>query len=290
MTLGLFIGLTTLDFIYLTPRIPEANQKLVAIDALTASGGPATNAAMTFQSLGNQSRLLSAVGQHPMTPMIRHDLVNLDLWDLVPDSLESPPISSVLVTESTGDRAVISINSKRSRVETLPSGMDAGHILKGVDIVLIDGHQMSVSIPIAALAKSKGIPIVLDGGSWKLGFESVLPYVDYAICSANFSLPDLALNSQALDSRSVFDFLATFRIPFAAITQGPKPILYGDRGKFGTVEVPVIQAVDTLGAGDIFHGAFCHYILHQDFSTALSSAATIAARSCERFGTRAILG
>jgi sugar/nucleoside kinase (ribokinase family) len=48
----------------------------------------------------------------------------------------------------------------------------------------------------------------------------------------------------------------------------------------------VIKAVDTLGAGDIFHGAFCHYILQQDFPTALSNAAKVAARSCESFGTR----
>jgi sugar/nucleoside kinase (ribokinase family) len=276
MPIGLFIGLTTLDFIYLTSSIPQSNQKLVAIDAMTASGGPATNAAMTFQALGNQTRLLSAIGQHPMTQMIRHDLVNLELFDLAPESRESPPISSILVTQGTGDRAVISINATRSRIDQWSSEISA--ILTGVDIVLIDGHQMAVSATIASQAKAQGIPVVLDGGSWKPGFETVLPFVDYAICSANFMPPDC--------TGDVFEYLSTFGIPFAAVTRGPQAILYCDRGQSGSIEVPVIKAVDTLGAGDIFHGAFCHYILQQDFPQALSNAAKIAARSCESFGTR----
>jgi sugar/nucleoside kinase (ribokinase family) len=305
MAVGLFIGLTTLDFIYLTSSIPQPNQKIVAIDALTAAGGPATNAAMTFQGLGNHvgnyvgnySRLLSAIGQHPSTQMIRHDLTGLDRWDLAPESVESPPISSILVTQATGDRAVISINAKRFPVDRLPDGMSAEALLCGVDVVLIDGHQMSVSRTIAALAKAQGIPVVLDGGSWKPGFEAVLPFVDYAICSANFIPP----SEIDLREGGLFGFLGDFGIPFMAITQGSKEILYCDRGQLGTVVVSVVPVIDTLGAGDIFHGAFCHFILQpliansianpipDPFPNALSQAATIAGRSCQYFGTRSWL-
>jgi sugar/nucleoside kinase (ribokinase family) len=282
MAIGLFIGLTTLDFIYLTHSIPKPNQKLVAIDTMNASGGPATNAAVAFRSLGNHSRLLSAIGQHPSSQMIRHDLSELDLWDLLPDSLECPPISSILVTQSTGDRAVISMNAKRFPMAQLPTDLNAAELLTGVDVLLIDGHQMAVSASIAALAQANNIPVVIDGGSWKPGFETVLSWVDYAICSANFLPPNCVPNSP----EAVFKFLADFEIPHAAITRGAKSILYSDRGQSGSIEVPVIQAVDTLGAGDIFHGAFCHFILQQSFPTALANASTVAARSCEYFGTR----
>ncbi len=282
MAIGLFIGLTTLDFIYLTHSIPQPNQKLVAIDTMTASGGPATNAAFAFQVLGNHSRLLSAIGQHPSSQMIRHDLSDLDLRDLSPDSFESPAISSILVTQSTGDRAVISMNATRFPIAQLPAHLNETDLLADVDVVLIDGHQMAVSASIAALAKANKIPVVIDGGSWKPGFETVLPWVDYAICSANFLPPDCAQNHP----EAVFQFLANFGIPHAAITRGSKSILYTDRGQFGSIEVPVIQAVDTLGAGDIFHGAFCHFIFQQSFPTALANASKVAARSCESFGTR----
>jgi sugar/nucleoside kinase (ribokinase family) len=275
MAVGLFVGMTTLDFIYLAPNIPQPNQKLVAQDATTAAGGPATNAAVTFQYLGNQSRLLSAIGQHPATGMIRANLGDVELWDLAPDRQESPPISSIIVTATTGDRAVISINATRFQAETFPV-----EVLAGVDVVLIDGHQMSVGAAIAQQAKTLGIPVVIDGGSWKPGFETVLPYVDYAICSANFLPP------ACVEVGEVFDVLEDFAIPYAAITQGDQPILYNDRGSLGQMAIVPIQAVDTLGAGDIFHGAFCHWILQVDFVTALGQAAAVAGRSCGYFGTR----
>jgi sugar/nucleoside kinase (ribokinase family) len=281
--MGLFVGMTTLDLIYLAPQLPRSNEKLVAIDSTTAAGGPATNAAVAFQSLGNQAKLLSAIGQHPMTPMIRADLQDcgLSLWDLAPDRVESPPISSIVVTAGTGDRAVISINATRFQadVAAIPA-----EILQGVEIVLIDGHQMAVGGAIASRAKALGIPVAIDGGSWKPGFETVLPYVDYAICSANFQPPGTSKPDE------VFDFLAGFGIPAMAITQGAGPILYRDRHiKSGVIPVPQMQSVDTLGAGDFFHGAFCHFILQMPFPEALGQAAAVAARSCQSFGSRSWL-
>jgi sugar/nucleoside kinase (ribokinase family) len=72
------------------------------------------------------------------------------------------------------------------------------------------------------------------------------------------------------------------------MTSGPEPIRYiTDDGAAATLPVPNIDAVDTMGAGDIFHGAFCHFVLEQDFAQAMTSAARIASQSCTFFGTRA---
>jgi sugar/nucleoside kinase (ribokinase family) len=212
--------------------------------------------------------------------MIRADLGDLALWDLAPDRTESPPISSIVVTAGTGDRAVISINATRFQadVAAIPA-----EILQGVEIVLIDGHQMLVGAAIAAQAKTLGIPVAIDGGSWKPGFDSVLPHVDYAICSANFHPPGTSKPDE------VFDFLAEFGIPAIAITQGAGPILYRGLGQSGEILVPPIQSVDTLGAGDFFHGAFCHFILQMPFPEALGQAAVVAGRSCQSFGSRSWL-
>ena len=152
-----------------------------------------------------------------------------------------------------------------------------------MDVILIDGHQMEVSWELAKVAKSREIPIVIDGGSWKPGFEKVLPFVDYAICSANFSPP------QCHNTGDVFNFLQKMGISQIAITNGKQPIQYLDQGKISTIPVASINALDTLGAGDIFHGAFCHHILQADFPTALSKAAHIASKSCQFFGTRSWL-
>jgi sugar/nucleoside kinase (ribokinase family) len=275
---GLFVGLVTLDLIYLAESAPKNNQKIVAADYTVAAGGPATNAAVTFSHLGNQATVLGLLGSHPMTQLIRGDLDNykVAIADLDNNATEPPPVSSIIVTQSTGDRAVVSINAVKAQAkcESIPPD-----ILQNVNIVLLDGHQMKVSA-IAQIAKSQNIPVVIDGGSWKPGFEELLPFVDYAICSANFLPPGCHA------SQDVFAYLNSINIPHIAITHGEKPIEYLWEGKTGTIVVPKIQPVDTLGAGDIFHGAFCNYILRESFPDALAQAANIAAYSCQFFGTR----
>ena len=276
---GLFVGLITLDLVYLTATYPDKNQKVVASNYAVTAGGPATNAAVTFSYFNNQTILLGGLGNHPITYLIKADLEkhNVRIQDLDNIRSEPPPVSSIITTQDTGDRAVISINATKSQIS---KELIDSQIIHDVDIVLIDGHQMVASLEIAQFAKSKNIPIVIDGGSWKTGFEEILPVVDYAICSADFYPPNCESEEE------VFAYLASQNIPHIAITQGEKSIKYFSDGKFGNVEVPKVNAVDTLGAGDIFHGAFCHYIFNGEFTEALTNAANIAAHSCQYFGTR----
>ena len=280
MKTGLFLGLATLDLVYLAGKPPGENQKVVASDCIIAAGGPATNAAVAFSWLGNAAVLAGVLGNHPIAQLIKTDLAeyNIRIIDLAPGRSHSPPVSSIVVTEGTGERSVISINATKSQVDSQAINPD---ILTSVNIVLIDGHQIPASQEIAQISQSKNIPTVLDGGSWKPGLEKILPFIEWAVCSDNFHPPNCC------KSEEVFAYLSAAGIPNIAITRGEKPILYLSNGTYGIIEVPQIQAADTLGAGDIFHGAFCHYILqNNNFTDTLTAAAKIASNSCKNFGTR----
>ncbi len=274
---GLFIGMVTIDLIYLVEQMPNHNQKIAAVTSTIAAGGPATNAAVAFSHLGNAATLLGAVGAHPINHLILADLqqYGVTIADLTPSRTDSPPVSSIIVTQSTGDRAVVAMNAIKSPIEASSSVS-----LDSVDIVLIDGHQIEASVAIAQRAKQQRIPVVIDGGSWKPGFDQVLPWVDYAVCSANFYPPDCRTSEQVLS------YLAKGGISQIAITHGEGTIEVLSEGVRSSIAVPKVEVVDTLGAGDIFHGAFCHFILQSDFFIALTEAAKTAAYSCQFFGTR----
>ncbi|NJM47923.1 MAG: sugar kinase [Alkalinema sp. RU_4_3] len=276
--IGLFVGLTTWDLIYRAEAPPGNNQKIVASDFIAAAGGPATNASIAFQHLGGQAILLSGLGKSAIAPLIQNELTSLGLrhYDLLPNSDALPPLSSIVVTESTGDRAVVCLNATKipATASDIPEGLLES--IASVDIILLDGHQIDVGCELATIARNLGIPVVLDGGSWKPGLEKLLPWIDYAICSANFHPPE----------GETFDYLNAVGIGAIAITRGNQPIDYFDK-QYGTIDVPSIQPVDTLGAGDIFHGAFCSAIANQHgFVEALAIAAQVAAHACQFFGTR----
>lgn len=280
---GLFVGLVTLDLIYLATSPPHSNQKIVASNYTLAAGGPATNAAVTFSYLGDRATLVGVAGNHPIGSIVKSDLASygVTIADLDPTCSTPPPVSSIIVTESTGDRAIVSLNAGKSQIasDRIPPDI-LSRILLETDIVLIDGHQIAVGLEIAKKANALHVPIVVDGGSWKAGFEDVLALADYAVCSSNFLPPNCNTNED------VFTYATSLGIQHIAITAGAKPIQSVSRGKFGLVDVPVIRARDTLGAGDIFHGAFCHHILQSDFADALHGAASVASHSCQFFGTR----
>jgi sugar/nucleoside kinase (ribokinase family) len=157
MARALFVGLTTLDCIYQVNHVPASDEKIVAQATLFAAGGPATNAAVAFRHLGNEAVVLAALGQHPITAMIRTDLdqAGIHMVDLTPNAPEPPPLSTILVTEATGERAVVSRNAVGRQV---PESHALAHYLDGVDTVLIDGHQMAVGLEIARLARQRKIP------------------------------------------------------------------------------------------------------------------------------------
>ncbi|MDV3351584.1 PfkB family carbohydrate kinase [Leptothoe sp. LEGE 181152] len=262
----------TLDCIYQAQRPPQANEKLVAEAAMMAAGGPATNAAVAFAALGGNATVMAAVGQHPVTTLLRGDMaqVGVSLQDLTPERQDPPPMSSIVVSKASGERAVISRNAVGLQVD--PQAVD----LTGIDIVLLDGHQMALGQQIAKAAKPLGIPVVVDAGSWKSGFDQVLALATVVIASANFKPPD---------DQDALTYLQGLGIPHIAITHGKRPIVFSDQGRVGELPVPTTTVVDTLGAGDIFHGAFC-YAWAGDFPRALAEATRVASFSCRTFGTR----
>ncbi len=278
---GLFVGVTTLDCIYQADHPPSANEKVAASKSLTVAGGPATNAAVTFAQIHSRNRatLASVIGSHPLTGIITEDLLGqgITLADLDPQRLAPPPISSIVVSAATGERAVVSRSA-----EDMQMSADAFLVesLDAVDVVLIDGHQMAVSARVAQWAKTKQIPVVVDAGSWKAGFEGVLSLADVVVASANFFPPGCETAAE------VMNWMRSHTTAQVAITQGANPILYQTGDTINELEVPQIRAVDTLGAGDIFHGAFCHFYLTHPFEETLLKASRTASMACQYWGTR----
>ncbi|RZQ65211.1 PfkB family carbohydrate kinase [Amycolatopsis suaedae] len=237
----LLAGLSTVDVVQRVGELPEPGRKVQSATVAVAAGGPAANAAVTVAALGGDPLLLTVLGRHPLAGLARADLEahGVRVTDLLPEHEAAPALSAVAVRERDGERTVVSHNAAGVPPITarLPS-------LEGVRVVLLDGHHPELAMAVATAARDRGIPVILDAGSWKPVFDDLLPLVDVAACSAQFRVPGPGLAERG--------------VPVVVTTAGPEPVRWQEGGRSGAVAVPAVEARDTLGAGDVWHGAFAY--------------------------------
>jgi sugar/nucleoside kinase (ribokinase family) len=248
--------LTTLDLIQYVDRLPGPDEKVQSKAARLEFGGPAANAAFTSVAVGTACHLLTAVGPSPLGTLAAQQIraSGIDLIDAVADEW-TLPVSAVAVSDQ--GRCVISRNGAE------PPELRGLSALEHYDALLVDGHHVELALTAAREAHTRGVPVLLDGGSWKPGLERLLPLVDAAVVSADFkgALPDIPV----------------------AVTRGQHPIQYRWQHGKGTVDVAPVTGADTLGAGDVFHGAWLSYVSRHgltDFPAGLEYAAEVASFSC----------
>lgn len=273
---GVFAGLATLDVVHAVERLPGPDEKVDAASTVLAAGGPAANAAKTFAALGGRATLLTALGGDAAAALVRAELegFGVRVVDLAAPDAQAA-VASVLVTRATGARAVVG-----GPAPALPAAPDIAGELAGASVLLLDGHHPGLALAAARVARAAGVPVVADAGRPRPVWAALLPLVDTAICSAAFRVadePDAAATAAAALA------LGVRRV---AITAGPAPLHWWDaEGRRGRVAPPVVVAVDTLGAGDVLHGAFCLEAARgRGFADALATAAALAARRCAHPG------
>lgn len=282
--IGVFVGLATLDVVHRVAKAPAANQKITATAQFVAAGGPAANAAVTFAALGGDAMLVTALGEDPVAALIRADLARygVNVVDAAAGATRAVPVSAAAVTESTGDRSVVSLDAVHSDAQ--PPG-NLADLIADADVVLIDGHHPLLARAAARHAGARGTTVVVDAGRWKPVMADLLADVTDMVCSNDFRMPgaDTPESSAAALVRSGVRTVVT--------THGGEPVRWWSQGDQGSVPVPPVAVVDTLGAGDVFHGAYAYFSTRGETGIAerIDRCARVAALRCSVVGPRAWL-
>jgi sugar/nucleoside kinase (ribokinase family) len=137
------------------------------------------------------------------------------------------------------------------------------------DVVLVDGHHPALAAAAASAARRAGRPLVVDAGSWRPVMTRVLPLAAVVACSAAFRVPGAADTPQAVRAAGC---------RHVAVTHGPEPVRWWSGDRAGAVSVPPVDAVDTSGAGDVFHGALAVAVARDPQVTDLAAAIREAVR------------
>jgi sulfofructose kinase len=263
----LCVGSSVVDFVFRLEALPTRPEKLRAQDARIVGGGCAANAAVAVARLGGQAMLAARLGDDEIGRMVvagvEAEGVDCSLVRLTPGARSA--FSSVYV-DADGERQIVSF-----RGEGLDDGPDLIAAAPSLDAVLADTRWTPGNLAALDLAKARGIPGVLDAEApidrALLAAASHVAFSRQGLVSVSFGPPAEAL--AALDLAA-----------WACVTDGADGV-YVRGGPH--IPAPRVEAVDTLGAGDVWHGAFALRLAEgADELAAIRFANAAAALKCAR--------
>jgi sulfofructose kinase len=274
-------GMAVLDEVFRVERVPAANTKTQARAFASVVGGCAANAAVAIARLGGGAELAAALGEAG-----RDDVGDRILAGLAREGVRcsgivrvagaSSTISSILV-DAAGDRMIATHCDERLFAASVA---DPRALVTSVDAVLADNWLPDLVVPICAAARERDLPVVIDGDGPMGDSDALVGLATHLV----FSAEALRATAGHDDLGAALAHLSAHVRGFLAVTDGANDILWWDGGA-QRLPVFAVDAVDTLAAGDVFHGAFALALVEGRHDVdALRFAAAAAALKCTRFG------
>ncbi len=278
------IGLNAVDYLCYVPRFPVPGEKLRMTAFSRQGGGQAATALVALSRWGLKTMYVGNVGgdEHGRLSLslLREEGVDISRTRVVPGATSQFAI--ILVQEGSGERTILWDRDPRIRI--LPRDIPREEIRRS-RAVLVDGHDVHASAESARSAREAGVTVVLDAEKVQEGTEELLGLCDHIVAASSFVAQ---LLPGARPGEAVREIHRRFRPRTAAVTLGPDGALGYDGREEVRVRGIAVPAVDTTGAGDIFHAGFLFALLAgKQFPGMLAFGNAAAALSCRTMGGRA---
>jgi sulfofructose kinase len=274
----LCVGHASYDLVFAVDHHPGADEKTFAEKFISCGGGPAANAAVTVSRLGLKSAFAGYLGNDFFGQLHLEEFSREDVnTDLIVRGDSPTPLSAILV-KPDGRRTVVNYSGA-----TPPLPSDCIDLARWhPQVVLFDGHEPEVSLALMKTIKGRGISTVLDAGSIHRGSLTLLERVDYIVASQKFARDFTGRKNPRQAALKLAQAGSA-----VVITLGEAGLIWKNEDGSGSLPAFSIDAVDTTGAGDAFHGAFAAGLTHgKPLKDLLAYASAAGALCCTRYGAR----
>jgi len=277
------VGYSCMDFLATVPGMPEINTKM-EIDSLSIQGGGPTATAMaTVAHLGAWAALIAKIGDDLPGRLALAELERgrVDTSGVVIQPGASSQCAFIMVDGPSGLRTVL---WTRGSLDPLrPDEVDTAMVLSS-KYLLIDDLEPAAAASSASMAKKAGIPVVLDAGSVRPGVAELIPLCTHLVASEHFP-GDFTGRRDIRDGAAA---LLDMGPSIVTVTLGEHGCVALQKGKPAIEQKGFrVRAVDTTGAGDVFHGAYIRALLEGwELPKVLEFACAVAALKCTKPGGR----
>jgi sulfofructose kinase len=279
------IGQCSWDYIGIVDSFPSPDTKVEMNDWQEQGGGPVATALVALARLGVSCRFCGIVGDDTRGGLIRESLheEGVDTEGLLIRRGTSSQLAFIAVEKHGGKRTIF---WKRPSGKPLRKEELGCNFLEGTDFLHLDGLMDDVLLYAAREARKRSIPVMVDAGRMRPGMLELARNCDYVVASERFARdikPDWEADTEAFG-------LQLNRLGLNNVT-----ITLGERGSVtfldtGIKRIPAfkVQAIDTTGAGDVFHGGFIFGLLKGwSIEDTVCFASATAALKCIKVGGRA---
>jgi sulfofructose kinase len=278
----LCIGMPVRDLTFRVQGLPARGSKENASHFEEICGGNALNAAIGIVRLGGRASICGPMGDARETTS-RYIFENLahegiDTKHIVHMPGLVTPISNIMIDPS-GERTIVTFRDPELWNVRLP---DTDKLLEDCDAILTESRAAQFCTDLCVEARRRGIPVIVDVDRAMSLREGLLTASSHLV----FSSEPLQETAGVADDGEALRKIAKLTPSFLAGTRGAQGTIWLDEHQ-ALQQTPAfpVHTVDTLGAGDVFHGAFALAITEkQDLREALRFASAAAALKCTRFG------
>jgi sulfofructose kinase len=282
-------GIAVLDMVFRVPHFPRPDVKTQATAFETINGGNGANAAVAIAHLGARASFAGPLGGAPGVDTVGDAFLGLAAQEQIdcsacPRVPGVPTSISAITIDDHGERAIANFRDERLS-EALPDDADA--LVADADAVLADNRFPAFVREVLIAARKRGVPTVLDADEPRHDSDDLLSIASHVVFSAEGLRATAGTDSLG---RGLVD-LAKRTSSFLAVTDGRNDVLWLEGGELRQFPAFRVDVVDTLGAGDTFHGAFALMLAEgADIRTAVRFSAAAAALKCANRERAGILG
>lgn len=277
------IGANVCDTLIKVPYFPSEDTKLKANSIIRSGGGPCATGLVAASKLGGECGYIGTVTDDGAGDFLKSDLIkyNVSVENLITVPGYTSFTSYILLSEETATRTCL---FDRGTIPAASLNEEQKKAIADAEILMIDGNNMTAAIEGAKIAKENNTKVLYDAGGLYEGVEKLLELTDILIPSEEFSLGHT--NADTPEKAAVILY-EKYNPEIVIITCGIRGGIIYDGKDIAYYPAFPVEAVDSNGSGDVFHGGFAFAITKKmSYNDACIFSSAVSAIKCTKVGAR----